>query len=71
MLFKFSCSHRLEKDFYRYQIYTGPAVVTLVGKLCSDNGLVLPLNSTGLTKTHHLGLVLDWNRKGAGTELTL
>lgn len=71
MLFKFSCSHRLMKDFYKYQIYTGPAVVTLVGKLCLDNSLILPLNSTGLTKTaktHHLGLVLDWNRKGACTE---
>lgn len=33
MLFKFSCCHRLMKDFYKYQIYTGPAVVTLVGKL--------------------------------------
>lgn len=45
--------------------------MTLVGKLCLDSALILPFNSTGLTKSHHLGFVLDWNGKGTATEFTL
>lgn len=48
------------KGFDRYQIYR-TCCGALVGKLCLENALILPFNSTGLTKSHRLGLVLDWN----------